>query len=1172
MRKLPDLESRFPKVQPVTSKYISQLPFILTLSAKCNAGKSYLAVALITLMQREGSITHTWILSPTASSNSIYRNIIGEDHLDRVHDDLSAPAVWNTLKAIQTEMEGITAQYEADLKYAIVHHKFNSGAAVNSVDEQLLESRGYMPCTPRTPSYCVLVDDAQASPLLSRAKANPFLNAILRHRHMARFGVSFVLVSQTVKGLPKAVRTNTTHWAFFKTLNKKEIEECYDEITKVRVNVKTGGGGGGAPVFVPSGGGGQTVVSTPDNSGALLQYLAGMQMPPLPPISAPPGPTQTLVAHQMDQMPPDKWQYNAGTQTAQDAVSSTDMETQTAQDAVSSADMATQTRGPATWGVGTQTRAPATRDWSTQAARAPRTGEAETQTRAPTLRDWSAQAVPSATAAATQAAASTGDTAVQTDDGGFEETKGGETEPQQAMVVVEDNAAGLAPAVQDQLALVVAPLRDEIANLRMGFGDAQGVLRDIAQAHISAQRTFIGQREQVAQVNAVFDRLNREVAQPHTAPPPIFNNQLALLPPGRVTAGPPSPMAEVPAPPAEPEPPAPEPPAPEPPAADDDAPAPAPFMEFNAPPPAPAPARPQRHPARPAMVAPPAADAAEPAYAPGAEPERKKVAQLAPLLKGARIFYRAKKDTAAQMGVLRLQERLKRFGDPVPLDLQQEILDAFKQVQNGVRRDLKGSMASITNSAADANQYYMQQGGFVISTAEIDNRIASKTAPPMPVDNFNTVKRYVSQGYIALGGAVSCSALNVSGVTNLNSTLAVVGAANLTSTLNVTGTLAVTGNLNVNSNLAVTGAATHTGPIVFSNTAGAVGTAAGTRIVLYPVSTPSTNEYSIGVGPNVLWIMANPAAKFSFCSGATEVMAISNTGTITGADLGGLLARYLLPSSQTYLNVSASTRYDVASSTIQALGSNILVEADINYQTSGTGNAGLSFNWQSKKSAVYVASAMSTWGVCSYGPGYTTLSFNAVLPVTTGQIYTLAFVNDKYSIHRDLRKNLVRVLNVYNNSQSTVTGYRPNDLDDPLCPKAVIATARRRMADLYQGKLVDERFNYVLRKGDKVRIDLAALHTNVRQARKVGQYKSSHNASFSPQEYTVDQAREDNTITVEDIPDRVFLRGQCLYVPQVTDRAKFVSTWQGSRDDAGIPQGPEDAFGFRERKRPPQGV
>ncbi|KAG5184685.1 hypothetical protein JKP88DRAFT_244680 [Tribonema minus] len=154
----------------------------------------------------------------------------------------------------------------------------------------------------------------------------------------------------------------------------------------------------------------------------------------------------------------------------------------------------------------------------------------------------------------------------------------------------------------------------------------------------------------------------------------------------------------------------------------------------------------------------------------------------------------------------------------------------------------------------------------------------------------------------------------------------------------------------------------------------------------------STSDYAIGINGNTLWFNAHPAAKFSFCSGGTEVMAISNTGAITGGDLGGLLARYLLPSSQTYVNVSASTRYDVASSTIQALGSNILVEADINYQTSGTGNAGLSFQWQSKKSAVYVASTMTTWGVCSYGPGYTTLSFNAVLAVTTGQIYTLAMV------------------------------------------------------------------------------------------------------------------------------------------------------------------------------------
>ncbi|KAG5183363.1 hypothetical protein JKP88DRAFT_316921 [Tribonema minus] len=421
-------------------------------------------------------------------------------------------------------------------------------------------------------AICDDLQKAHASPLLSRAKANPFLNMCLRHRHMARFGVSFVL---------------------------------------------------------------------------------------------------TLVAHQMDQVPPDPWQY-------------TEAGTQTAQDAVSSADMVTQTRGPATWDVGTQTRAPATRDSAAQAVRAPHTGEAETQTRAPAIREWSAQAVPSATAAATQAAASTGDAAVQTDDGGFEETKSGDTEPQQAMVVVED-AAGLTPAVQDQLALVVAPLRAEIAHLQMGFGDAQGVLRDIAQAHISAQRTFIGQREQVAEVNAVFDRLNHEDIPAADTP-----------------------AADAPA---------------------ADAPAPAPVMQFNAPAPTAAPARQQRHPARPAVVAPPAGDAAEPAYAPGAEPERKKVAQLAPLLKGARIFYRAKKDTAAQMGVLRLQDRLKKFGDPVPLDLQQEILDAFKQVQNGVRRDLKVSRTP--DEAANAQRRREQR-----AEAASDTRERAREARRRPAQQF----------------------------------------------------------------------------------------------------------------------------------------------------------------------------------------------------------------------------------------------------------------------------------------------------------------------------------------------------------------------------------------------------------------------------------------------------
>ncbi|KAG5181860.1 hypothetical protein JKP88DRAFT_278601 [Tribonema minus] len=166
-----------------------------------------------------------------------------------------------------------------------------------------------------------------------------------------------------------------------------------------------------------------------------------------------------------------------------------------------------------------------------------------------------------------------------------------------------------------------------------------------------------------------------------------------------------------------------------------------------------------------------------------------------------------------------------------------------------------------------------------------------------------------------------------------------------------------------------------------------------------------------------------------------------------------------------------------------------------------------------------------------------------------------------------LTADLDKVLRVINNSQNAVTGYRPSDLQDPDCPKAVLVKVKATLFALAKGRTLSQKMNYKLEKGDNVRIDVIALSNNIRQLRKQGRWKSSHNASFSEEVYTVKSHSDvDNTVRVEESP-RVFLRGQCLLVPKVEDREKMVTEWQCKRKADGVPEGREDAFGIQSRQK-----
>ncbi|KAG5177502.1 hypothetical protein JKP88DRAFT_158804 [Tribonema minus] len=229
-RKLPDLLSKFPKIEPLTSRYLSRVPTICTAVGGTGSGKTFCLVALIKLMRREKSITHLFIISPTAHSNTIYRAIF-DPETDQLFDDLGVK-VFDTLRQIQDTMNGIADGYETQLRYALAFERFVRGEDVSTTDEQLLEEGGYRKIAVRRPSFALLIDDAQNSAIFSRHKNNGFPNLVLRSRHCARgLGCSIFMAAQTMKnGVPRSLRTNSTHFMMFKTCSASEMDSLYEEV------------------------------------------------------------------------------------------------------------------------------------------------------------------------------------------------------------------------------------------------------------------------------------------------------------------------------------------------------------------------------------------------------------------------------------------------------------------------------------------------------------------------------------------------------------------------------------------------------------------------------------------------------------------------------------------------------------------------------------------------------------------------------------------------------------------------------------------------------------------------------------------------------------------------------------------------------------------------------
>ena len=175
--------------------------------------------------EEKGYITRTFLLSPTRESNTLFDNLetlSKSDTCDKEeHFDMF-------LNYVMNEVKSDWSKYETQKRYFKILKKLRErGEAFLTLEEQFLIERmaNEPPHLIEKPGHMLLVDDCQGTSLFSASRKNLMTHMVIKHRHIP---ISIVFMMQMWTHLPRPIRLNTTHFMFYRTHDKKQLQQLYE--------------------------------------------------------------------------------------------------------------------------------------------------------------------------------------------------------------------------------------------------------------------------------------------------------------------------------------------------------------------------------------------------------------------------------------------------------------------------------------------------------------------------------------------------------------------------------------------------------------------------------------------------------------------------------------------------------------------------------------------------------------------------------------------------------------------------------------------------------------------------------------------------------------------------------------------------------------------------------
>ena len=189
-------------------------------------------------LKRQGCMDRIFIMSPTIESNREMLSPLGILPEDEYHNG-ERESIEDIIRKGDEEMDEWEEYQEAVLLYQLLN---DPNVDINRIKPELLLKaleKGYFNKKPESkyghrPVLGLIVDDLQGSNIYSTAPKNPFINMLLRHRHLFRsLGLTVCMMCQTyggAGGVPRIVRQNITSLLLGPQKNEKVIEQIAEEV------------------------------------------------------------------------------------------------------------------------------------------------------------------------------------------------------------------------------------------------------------------------------------------------------------------------------------------------------------------------------------------------------------------------------------------------------------------------------------------------------------------------------------------------------------------------------------------------------------------------------------------------------------------------------------------------------------------------------------------------------------------------------------------------------------------------------------------------------------------------------------------------------------------------------------------------------------------------------
>lgn len=217
--------------------------------ASRGSGKTYNICKLISHYEQNDlldndDIKHplrTILISPTLDANPIFKNLSSlndEDIYDKYSDELSQSIV-DYIKQKKEETDNYYKYLEAYKKtIKIKQNKLNKFFEDNPDIFDILNKNEFQhpdeipkPRNLTTPVNIIVLDDLMATGAFTNKKLSTLTNNLIKNRHN---GISFAILAQSVRSIPKNIRLNCNLFFIGKFASKKVVlEDLYEEVSNV---------------------------------------------------------------------------------------------------------------------------------------------------------------------------------------------------------------------------------------------------------------------------------------------------------------------------------------------------------------------------------------------------------------------------------------------------------------------------------------------------------------------------------------------------------------------------------------------------------------------------------------------------------------------------------------------------------------------------------------------------------------------------------------------------------------------------------------------------------------------------------------------------------------------------------------------------------------------------